>query len=156
MHRRPRYRNTLLEPATQGPHGHPGAIQDAHRFERGASRAGRIRKTVETRAELDILEHGERRVQHALMRDEADARSGQRIPADVHAPHPRGAAGRLQQAGDQAQDGGLPRAIGSEQSQALARAERKIHPAHGGAPAEALCETQRLNRGSALDHGKRR
>ena len=76
---------------------------------------------VQPRRELDVLERGERRVQHALMRDQADDGSGAAAPPGSSTPAIRALplVGRSRP-GEDAKQRRLPCPVGPEQREAFA------------------------------------
>ena len=95
---------------------------------------------VDVAADLDVGQHGQvleetdvlERARHAQRGDVVCLVTGGRLATDEDLP-----LGRLIHAGEHVEDGGLPRAVRSDQSHQLVRLEREVEVAHRGEAAEA-------------------
>jgi hypothetical protein len=78
------------------------------------------------------LAHAEERVEHQLLRHDAQAAAGGRVVGHhVVAEHGHGAAARAGQASEDADQRGLARAVGAEQAEELAGLDVEAHIVEG-------------------------
>src|SRR5690606_1854651 len=89
---------------------------------------------------------GERAVEHARVRDEADGRAHLGTSREWHTANAGAAGSGLEQSRENAKESGLPRSVGTEDGQALAAREREAHSVHGAPTAEGTHELIRLHR----------
>src|SRR3954452_764985 len=99
---------------------------------------------------------GEEGIEVDLLRDEADGAAGDPVVAlHVVAQDLHDAGGLLRCAGDEADEGGLPRAIRSEQGEYFAAPDVERDAVQGGERAVAFCRASQADGGKVLvGHGR--
>jgi hypothetical protein len=113
--------------------------------------------------ELDVLARRQRRVEHALVRDQPDAGPRGGPAGESHTVDPRLARRRAEQPGEQAQQRRLSRSVRAEEGETVAGAERERDVIDRAAGAEGAREAGRLDeerrmhaRGGGAPGGARR
>ena len=103
---------------------------------------------VEPADHLQVLLAGQILVDRRILAGEPDHRPDLvRVGHHVLAEDPRGPGVRRQQGGQDADDGGLARAVGSQQTQHTALRDVQIHPGQGRRLLELLDQRANLDRG---------
>src|SRR4030095_10204554 len=120
----------------QRTHGRICAIVHSHALESTHCSSARRLHAVESRGELDVLERRERRIEHALVRDQSDDRSRVRAGGEFDPGYSRGPTRGSEQTGKYAKQRGLSGPIRTEQCEAFPIPDGERESADGDATPE--------------------
>ena len=140
---RTRHRDALLLTARQRPHRAAGEVGEVHQLEEAPNRRRDVGGGMAAglQAEGDVLGDGEMREQRVVLEHHADVAAMRRLGGDVLAVEPHAAAVGFQEAGDDAQQGGLAAARRSQQRDEFAGRHLEVDAAQHGDGTECLFGT---------------
>src|SRR5688500_2889932 len=121
-------------------------MSNAHALERATSGVARSGHPEELRGEFDVLDRRERRIQHALMRDEPHDRARGRATGELDAGHSRRAARWTQQSREHPEEGRLPCSVRSEERETIAATETERDVPDRIAATEPAAESDDVDR----------